>query len=103
VSNTEYDSLPEAIRWRHMRYEPDANPPFDFSWEREWRVHINELPLEPAQASILVPSEEWAQALIREHNENEHSVREFRSAEYGEEWSMYPLDNFAFKYSVIDI
>lgn len=102
-SNAEYDFLPEAIRWRHMRYEPDANPPFDFSWEREWRIHTNELPLEPVQASILVPGNEWAQALIREHVENEHFEREFRAAEYGEEWLMYPLEDFVFRYTVIDI
>ncbi|MCJ7587023.1 MAG: hypothetical protein MUQ00_03875 [Candidatus Aminicenantes bacterium] len=102
-SNAEYNLLPENLRWRHMRYEPDANPPFDFSWEREWRIQTNELQLEPAYASILIPGEAWARELIREHEENEHFEREFRAAEYGEEWLMYPLDDFSFRYTVINV
>ena len=102
-SSAEYNSLPEPIRWRHMRYEPDADPPFDFSWEREWRIHTTELQLDPTQASILVPDEQWAQELIHEHTIDEHIEREFRAAEYGEEWLMYPLKEFAFRYSVINV
>src|SRR6266516_3972805 len=34
----EFLSLPDRMRWRHVRYEPAADPPIDFSWEREWRV-----------------------------------------------------------------
>jgi hypothetical protein len=35
-AGAEYELLPEPLEWRHMRYEPNTNPPFDFSWEREW-------------------------------------------------------------------
>ncbi len=86
-----------------MRYEPDADPPFDFSWEREWRIKTNELQLDPSQTSILVPDESWAQKLIQEHEENEFWEREFRATEYGEEWRMYPLNDFAFRYTVINV
>ena len=44
-TNAEYDVLPDEIKWRHVRYEPSADPPFDFSWEREWRIQVDELPL----------------------------------------------------------
>lgn len=47
-SEREYDQLPEALRWRHMRYEPDGEPRVDFTWEREWRLHADELRLEPS-------------------------------------------------------
>lgn len=86
-----------------MRYEPDADTPIDFSWEREWRIKTNELQLDPTQASIIVPGEQWAQELIQEHVANEHFKREFIAAEYGEEWSMYALEEFAFRYSVVNV
>lgn len=34
-SDAEFYDLPEAIRWRHVRYEPTSAPPIDFTWERE--------------------------------------------------------------------
>ena len=34
-SDAEFNQLPEAMRWRHVRYDPVAIPPVDFTWERE--------------------------------------------------------------------
>ena len=63
--DTEFSLLPEPIRWRHMRYEPDQ---IDFTWEREWRVQCDELHIEPEVAGIIVPNNDWAAALIAEHD-----------------------------------
>lgn len=35
---SDFNALPEDMRWRHVRYEPIADNPIDFSWEREWRI-----------------------------------------------------------------
>jgi hypothetical protein len=43
----EYQLLPEALKWRHVRFEPLSSIPIDFSWEREWRVHCEELSFGP--------------------------------------------------------
>jgi hypothetical protein len=58
-SEREYAQLPETIQWRHVRYEPDAEPPVDFTWEREWRVQTDALPLTPNDAVIVLPNEGW--------------------------------------------
>ena len=61
-----------------MRYEPDANPPIDFTWEREWRVQSEQLPVAPNIAKIVVPSREWADRLADAHNEmQDHLVHQY--------------------------
>ena len=66
-SGAEYDELPESHKWRHVRYEPDSNPPIDFTWEREWRIRTGRLPLNPSTASIIVPTARWANELLELH------------------------------------
>ena len=55
----EYELLPESLRWRHVRYDPTAVPPIDFTWEREWRIPCAELPFGPDDATIVLPSLDW--------------------------------------------
>jgi hypothetical protein len=74
----EYGQLPEALRWRHMRYEPDADEPVDFTWEREWRLHADELPLDPSCAVLVLPNEAWETRLRSAFNEQQ----DWQVAEY---------------------
>jgi len=60
----EFYLLPEQLRWRHVRFEPDL---IDWTWEREWRAPCEELPLYPEVANIVVPTERWAVRLRDEH------------------------------------
>jgi len=60
----EFGLLPETLRWRHVRYEPGT---IDFTWEREWRIHCDELHFTPDVACIVVPLKSWADALIDNH------------------------------------
>ena len=57
--DAEFEQLPEQSRWRHVRYEPGATPPIDFTWEREWRVRADELTFVPSEAVLVVPNLEW--------------------------------------------
>lgn len=66
--DAEYGLLPEALRWRHVRYEPNANPPIDFSWEREWRVLTDSLKIAPDNAWLVVPSVEKLREVCEEHH-----------------------------------
>lgn len=59
----EFTQLPEEMRWRHVRYEPAGTPPVDFSWEREWRLHSDELLFSANDAVLVVPTQEW-EALV---------------------------------------
>jgi hypothetical protein len=63
----EYDSLPESHRWRHVRYEPAASPPVDFTWEREWRIKTDELNIDPESALLVVPGVDELREVCEEH------------------------------------
>jgi hypothetical protein len=58
-ADSEFAQLAEEMRWRHVRYEPTTAPPIDFTWEREWRVHCDELQFSPNDAVLVVPNQEW--------------------------------------------
>ena len=49
----EYRNLPVSHNWRHVTYAP---PTTDFSWEREWRIKIPQLPITPADCLVVVPT-----------------------------------------------
>lgn len=70
-SSDEFYMLPEEMRWRHMRYEPTSNPSTDFTWEREWRIQTEELPIGPENAGVVVPAEEWCCRLVDAHEEQQ--------------------------------
>jgi hypothetical protein len=84
-SDSEYALLPDSLKWSHVRYEPDASPAIDFSWEREWRVPGELLGLNKSGFSILIPSADWLVALREEHQSRE-SWRIFGEAEVYGDW-----------------
>lgn len=67
----EFLSLPEELRWRHVRYEPAGDPPIDFSWEREWRIKTDSLTISPRGAHIVLPTDAWFQQLRQAHDHDE--------------------------------
>jgi len=66
----EYKDLPESQRFRHVTYDPIKGP--DFSWEREWRIHADKLPLDPTETTLIVPNRQWEDRL-----RNEFASRQF--------------------------
>lgn len=77
-SDPEFQLLPNELRWRHMRYEPDADPPVDFCWEREWRVQTDSLEFDTAIAGLVLPDGAWLDRLVDAH----HEQQEWRVYEY---------------------
>lgn len=64
----EFWQLPDSLKWRHVRYEPDA---IDFTWEREWRIQCENLEISPETAGIVVPNQYWAERIMRKYNIDE--------------------------------
>ena len=60
-SGEEFDTLPESMRWRYVNFNPVQT---DFTREREWRIRVDTLTLEPAQTAIIVPTKQHANRLI---------------------------------------
>ncbi len=103
-SEAEYSTLPEELRWRHVRYEPTEENRIDFTWEREWRIMCDDLQILPNEVAIVVPSADWAYALMHDHEqEQDYQVEmysmimdEFLADQYREDfpWRVYCLDNY---------
>ena len=63
--DSEYDLLHDDQKYRHVRYEP-AND-VDFTWEREWRILTDELPLDPDVTTVVVPNRDWERRILSPH------------------------------------
>ena len=58
----EYEALPDPFKYRHVRYEPTALPhPIDYTWEREWRLHIDTLHFLPEDVTVILPNRYFVQ------------------------------------------
>ena len=88
-TNLEFANLPENLRWRHVRYEPNQEPPVDFTWEREWRIRTDFLRISRDAAWLVVPTVKWSYRLAAEHNKDQ----EPRAAQY-EELTGVPMEAF---------
>lgn len=60
----EYSKLPPELRYRHVTFDLDQD--IDFTWEREWRLEVEGLVLEPDDCSIIVPGQEHLDDLYHE-------------------------------------
>ena len=63
--DSEFDLLPESMRFRHKEYDPENG--IDFSWEREWRLQIDELALDPNTVTLVVPNRAWSDLIFERH------------------------------------
>lgn len=78
--NKDFDSLPEELQYRHVRFEGPGGEK-DFTFEREWRIKIDALTLDPKACTIIVPDREWDYRLRQEHTE--HDMRLASTTRFG--------------------
>lgn len=78
-SDAEYAALPQSLQWRHVRYEPDAHSPVDFTWEREWRFKTATLAFKPTDVAIIVPDTAFAEYLQDQHSMEQEALVEMYS------------------------
>ncbi|HAU1639301.1 TPA: hypothetical protein JBJ29_13280 [Legionella pneumophila] len=100
-SDQEYWELSEQNRWRHVRFELDSDSFIDFTWEREWRLQQNALLLEPNEIDVVVPDEEWADALINRFENDENYRYQMECMGYGENNAIWP-QNFPFNIKLLN-
>lgn len=100
-SATEYGQLPESMRYQHVEYDPLADPPIDVTWQREWRLRADVLPLEPERCCIVVASEQDRIALLNEHAEREEMRMEVLAPAIG--GSLADLFSESFPWPVISL
>lgn len=53
--DSDFPLLPEAMRYRHVRFEINDTGSIDYTSEREWRIQTDELSFLPDEVTIVVP------------------------------------------------
>lgn len=64
--DSDFEMLHDEHKYRHVRYEPNK---IDFTWEREWRILIDELVLSDDIATVVVPNREWERKILKAHED----------------------------------
>ena len=65
---SDFEKLPEDFRYKHVCLELDRpGTPVDLTWEREWRLHKNELPLPIESTTVILPKRAWRDVLVEIH------------------------------------
>lgn len=64
-AHEEYELLHDSLKFRHVRYEPHRG--IDHTWEREWRIHADNMVLQPDETTFVVPTRAWERRFHEEH------------------------------------
>ena len=100
-SADEYEGLPPALHYRHVRYEPSnaIDKVVDFTWEREWRIP-GDLVLPPEKVTVVVPSRQfvdYAKETYRASpNDSDELMRGFSSLD----WHYLALEDLGMTFEV---
>jgi hypothetical protein len=98
-----FQQYPDSLQHRFVPYDP-ANG-VDFTWEREWRIKIDELILEPKHTLIIVPTAEEAFEVVYGFSnieadwdvEGSHGEPYITGTFHEPKWLAVSLDMFGFK------
>jgi hypothetical protein len=92
-AESEFETLPEQLRYRHVRYEPNRD--VDYSWEREWRIRTDGLALEPGETTFIVPTRGWVSRFHQEHVDEVSSTSALLEIPWGDPipWHFIALED----------
>ncbi len=92
-AHDEYELLPDMLKCRHVKFEPNYG--VDYSWEREWRIKVDELKLDPKATTFIVPKRECADKIRNEHFEEQQMTAELIDGSFMEEfpWHFLALED----------
>jgi hypothetical protein len=97
--DADYEILPDDLQWRHVLYNPCETPPKDFTWEREWRIKTDELPLDHQEVIIVVPKG-WKQKIIDRYGFQESNRYEWECDGYRNPYAR-PPDPFLYTIKIL--
>jgi hypothetical protein len=67
-ADEEYNLLDESQKYRHKLYNPLKG--IDYTWEREWRIHQDELTLDSTVTTLVVPNRKWVEEFKKKHTQS---------------------------------
>ncbi|MFA9188775.1 hypothetical protein [Flavobacterium magnesitis] len=62
------------INWRYVSYNPGMEGKLDFTWEREWRIKKEKIPVNPEIVKLVFPNIDWINRFIEEHEKEYHGM-----------------------------
>lgn len=62
----EYETLPDEIKYRHVKFDLSGNKKIDWTWEREWRLKADFLEIHPKSTTIIVPNRNVLRSIIHD-------------------------------------
>lgn len=73
---SDYELLPEPLKFRHVRFELETESySVDHTWEREWRLLTEKLPLAPSEVTLVVPHRAVTEQIQEEYkSDNWHVI-----------------------------
>lgn len=77
-----YSTKEEAIKqkdnadlnWRFVSYDPAQDGKLDFTWEREWRIFKDRIPVKPEITKLVFPNLTYINRFIEEHEKEYHGL-----------------------------
>jgi hypothetical protein len=70
--DADFELLHQSHRYRHKAYEPGRE--LDFTWEREWRIQVDRLPLDSKEVTLVVPNRVWSDYIFDQHAGNQRDA-----------------------------
>jgi hypothetical protein len=70
----DFEKLPEEMRYRHVRFWLSPEYSVDHTWEREWRLQADELPLDPAEVTLVVPDRDTKEVFLEHVSPDWHFI-----------------------------
>ena len=96
----EYEELPDKVKYRHVRFDLTNDKKVDWTWEREWRLKIDEFKISPKDLTLIVPTRKEINELIAKYQENKRSAGYTRA--FGSfpqiEWHFIALEDLGFTF-----
>ncbi|MGX5872952.1 hypothetical protein MJ547_04220, partial [Burkholderia gladioli] len=63
ATEEEYPDLYPDLRYRYVKFDLRGPAAVDFTWEREWRILTEGLPITPEEVTVIVPNREAKDAI----------------------------------------
>lgn len=99
----EYNLLSEELRWKHVDFDVSGNNKRNYTWQREWRIKMDELYLPVEEVTLLVPDKKYFD-ILQQRFSNENYARGLASCDpygygmytphYPTQADTYPLEYF---------
>lgn len=94
----EYELLPEDLKYKHVEFDLSKEKIVDWTWEREWRLKTDQLPLDPKNVTLIIPSRAVLEKIISDYQSRCRAVSSRAFGAFPQiNWHFLVLEDLGFK------